>query len=284
MSATNAVSRRTLSPRLSKTKAAEWKGSMRRPAANRLELLIAVTCLAPLLGLTGCDRESTSLPARQVAPAQVVAPAQQIVGSGPDVSFRFFRWEKGLNLLLVDDILQGNNEHESNPGSVDNPVRIHRGSTATADGRAYAWQLETTDGQTAKFAIERKEYDLSKGTLFAVKTKGKSCSILQLDRPLAGVPFDVEGCRDYLKKQGEVMAFLEAGGLRIQEMESGEKLFGVVGHTALVFKYSGGYVRFWIELDSDGKKQAHDAGPGPDMPFMMLEPPAPNQCRLASHA
>ena len=76
MSATNAVSRRTLPPRLSKTKAVEWKGSMRLPAADRLELLIAVTCLAAILGMTGCDRETTSPPAPQVA------PAQQVVGSG----------------------------------------------------------------------------------------------------------------------------------------------------------------------------------------------------------
>jgi len=257
MSATNGVSRRTLPPRWSKTKAVALKGSMRLPAADRLELLIAVTCLAAILGMTGCDRESKS------PPAQKVAPAQQIVGTGPDVSFRLFRWEKGLNLLLVDDIHQGDREHESSTGSADNPVRTHRGSTSTADGQGYTWQLETTNGQTAKFAIERKEYDLSKGALFVVKTKGKTVQVLQLDRPLAGVPFDVDGCRDYLKKQGEVMEFLEAGGLRIQELESSEELFGLVGQKALVFKFTGGDVEFWIELDSDGKKQIHGVCPYP---------------------
>jgi hypothetical protein len=231
--------------------------------------LLTVTCLLPCLG---CDKKIENVrPPRNVA--QVVPP-QQIVGFGPDLSFRFFHWENGLNLLLVDDIQQGNREHESSVGPADNPVRRHRGSASTADGRTYAWQLETKDERTGKFTVDRREYDLSKGTLLLVKTQGKTVQVLQLDRPLADVPFDVDGCRDYLQKQKEVLAFLETGGLQIQELESGENLFRVAGQTAFVFKYSGSPVHFWIELDSDGNKQRHEVA---DLPFLFLEPPAPKQ-------
>jgi hypothetical protein len=46
-------------------------------------------------------------------------------------------------------------------------------------------------------------------------------------------------------------------GVRVEELESGEALFEVVGQEALVLKYSGGDVKFWVELETDGKKQKH---------------------------
>jgi hypothetical protein len=214
-------------------KAGELGGRMRLPVDIRLELLIAVACLGGILTLTGCGRVDAPVPAQQIA------PARQVVGTGTDVSFRFLRWEKGLNLLLVDDIHQGNSEHETSPGSADHPARSHKGATSAADGRAYGWQLETTDGQTAKLSIERQEYDLSKGALLVVKTKGKAVQALQLKRDLAAVPFDVEGCSDYLRKDSEVMKFLEAEGVRIQESESGKNLFKVVAQEALVLEVYG---------------------------------------------
>jgi hypothetical protein len=44
-------------------------------------------------------------------------------------------------------------------------------------------------------------------------------------------------------------------GVHIEELKSGEELFELVGQKALAYKYSGGDVEFWIELDIDGKKQ-----------------------------
>jgi len=38
-------------------------------------------------------------------------------------------------------------------------------------------------------------------------------------------------------------------------MESAEDLFDIVGQKAVVYKYSGGDVEFWIELDADDKKR-----------------------------
>ncbi len=39
-----------------------------------------------------------------------------------------------------------------------------------------------------------------------------------------------------------------------------EKLFALVGQRALVFKYSGGDVAFWIELERNGETQRFDPG------------------------
>lgn len=143
-----------------------------------------------------------------------IPPAPQSVASvGPDVAFRFLRWKEGLNLLLVDDIHLGSHPAKGS-GSTNNPVHTESGMASSRDGRGYTWQLETTDGRTAKFTIDGKEYDLSKGTLVVVRTKGETVQVLQLNRDLArdlaGV-LDADGCRDYLKKDGEVMKFLEAG-------------------------------------------------------------------------
>jgi len=158
-------------------------------------------CLVGFLALTGCGLKSTP-----------PAP-QSVVSQGPDVAFWFLRWNEGLNLLLVDDIHLGRHETKGS-GSSNNPVHTESGMASSRDGRSYTWQLETTDGRTAKFSIDGKEYDLSKGALVVVRTKGETVQVLQLNRDLArdlaGV-LDADGCRDYLKQDGEVMKFLEVG-------------------------------------------------------------------------
>lgn len=57
-----------------------------------------------------------------------------------------------------------------------------------------------------------------------------------------------------------------AAGVRVEELTSAEEVFKLAGQEALVLKYSGGDMRFWIELQSDGKRQklGHlEGGSGP---------------------
>lgn len=51
-----------------------------------------------------------------------------------------------------------------------------------------------------------------------------------------------------------------AGGVRVEERKDEEDLFNLAGQKARVFKYSGGDVNFWIELDRDGKTERFDPG------------------------
>ncbi len=46
-----------------------------------------------------------------------------------------------------------------------------------------------------------------------------------------------------------------AGGVRVEELKADEELFALVDQQAIVFKYFGGDVDFWIELERDGETQ-----------------------------
>jgi hypothetical protein len=65
-------------------------------------------------------------------------------------------------------------------------------------------------------------------------------------------------------------------GIRIEELTAAEELFALAGQQAVVLKYSGGDVVFWIEMEAQGQneksKRRSQAGWLED-----LKPPAPNQ-------
>jgi hypothetical protein len=54
-------------------------------------------------------------------------------------------------------------------------------------------------------------------------------------------------------------------GLHIEEVKSAKELFDLAGQKAVVFKYSGGEVEFWVEIESQGNKE--EIGP------VRIEPP-----------
>jgi hypothetical protein len=85
------------------------------------------------------------------------------------------------------------------------------------------------------------------------------------------VPFDVAGCRDYLSKDREVLKLLGAEGVRIEQVESCQDLFKAVGQEALVFKYTGADVDFWIELVADGQTKIRQHIVVPTIPDELSE-------------
>jgi hypothetical protein len=150
-----------------------------------------------------------------VTPPPVPAPPKFVPGpdsfchSSGDISFTLHRWKEGTTILLVNDgLLEGDV-----PGFVDSAsttVYSGNGYVILKDGRGYKWQIETTAAKAFTFRIDGKEYDLSKGTLFVtkIKAKGEPVEVHQLKRDLSAVPFDAEGCRDFLRKDAEVMKLL----------------------------------------------------------------------------
>jgi hypothetical protein len=95
--------------------------------------------------------------------------------------------------------------------STASPVYTEYGSASAPDGRAYSWKLETADGKTGKLTIQGQDYDLSKGALFVVRTKGGSVQVLQINRDLSALPDDLFQCHERLLKDAEVMKTLETG-------------------------------------------------------------------------
>jgi hypothetical protein len=65
-----------------------------------------------------------------------------------------------------------------------------------------------------------------------------------------------------------------AAGVNIEEMKQVEELFALAGQKAVVLKYMGGDVNFWIEVESDGNKQTYGSGPGALDP---TKPPGPEE-------
>jgi hypothetical protein len=162
--------------------------------------LLGTASLGLVIFVLGCSPRSTP-------------PGPNTIGSSaPGLSFTFLQWKEGLMLLLVDDIHLGSH-HEGGSGSTNNPVFSESGSAASADGRGYKWQLETTDGKAATFRIDGKEYDLSQGGVFVFQRKADKVEVHQMKRDLSAVPFDTEGCREFLKKDAEILEALGAGDL-----------------------------------------------------------------------
>jgi hypothetical protein len=45
------------------------------------------------------------------------------------------------------------------------------------------------------------------------------------------------------------------GGIRLEELKAAEEMFDLAGQKAVILKYSGGDVEFWVEIESQGKKE-----------------------------
>ncbi len=116
--------------------------------------------------------------------------------TSPD--FEFFRWWDGLTILIVEDVrgfsfARGSGDNYHWEYAVDND-----------HGLRFECQVDTTDGKTATFRIDDKEYDLSEGTLFVIKAKDDKVEVHQLNRDLAALPFDSAAIRTLLKNDAEV--------------------------------------------------------------------------------
>jgi hypothetical protein len=67
-------------------------------------------------------------------------------------------------------------------------------------------------------------------------------------------------------------------GIRLEELKSAEELFALAGQEAVVVKYSGGDVEFWVEIESQGKKEKIGPVRALPGPFGANDkPPAPKQ-------
>jgi hypothetical protein len=138
--------------------------------------LVLRACLA-IAGLAGCAPRIT-------APAADVA-AGAIEGTG----YRFLRWKEGLAIMIWYDFRgDSGSSSTSNGGGLGAPstYTIH-GYAESEDGGRFEWEVETSDGETARFRLDGESYDLSEGTLFIVRMEHGRADVIQLERDLSGV-------------------------------------------------------------------------------------------------
>jgi hypothetical protein len=117
------------------------------------------------------------------------------------------RWKEGPAIMICSDINQGTTDQTA--GTSSDSGYKGGGSQAAPDGRRYEWQTESMDGRNVKFRINGKEYDLSKGTLFLVKTKGGKTEVEQLSEDLSSVQPNAESCKEFARKNPAVSKFLD---------------------------------------------------------------------------
>lgn len=111
-------------------------------------------------------------------------------GSVGKAGYVYYWSERGLRLMIWHDAAE---------------VALLTGSDGAAEtarwlaGRAIAegqplfdWEIETADGRTARFRIDGTAYDLSQGTVFLVRSKGRQIEVEQLQRDLSSTQPDAE--------------------------------------------------------------------------------------------
>ena len=123
----------------------------------------------------------------------------------------------GLSILICSDIAGGSSMSTTMTGSSP-PVQKSVGYAASQDERRLDWLIEKRNGQKTTCRLNNKDFDLQKGTLFLVKTKGGETKIDQLTQDLSEVSPDTESFTDFAKKNSEVSALLEVA----EEEKSGE--------------------------------------------------------------
>jgi hypothetical protein len=154
-------------------------------------------CLVVSLVITsGCARQPPSPASRWM-----------VIGTG---SLTIYRWKDGPTVMICSDI-QGGTTNMRDDISGPPWVRKVKGSLSSPDGRSCEWVLESTDGRRVTFHLENKEYDLQKGTVFLVKTKGGKTEVEQLSRDLSSVQPDAVSCEEFARKDAALSKLFGIG-------------------------------------------------------------------------
>jgi len=108
--------------------------------------------------------------------------------------------------MIWSDITE--NVGSGGAGSTSDPIHRQEGYASASDGRRVDWLLETTDGKTATLLINDQQYDLSKGALFLIKTRGERIQVRQLNSDLSALEPTNESCETFAKTDPDVSGFI----------------------------------------------------------------------------
>lgn len=165
--------------------------SSMKKTLNTVRIILPLLGIASFIFMTGCERRSTP-----------PGPGSNFGIVEPNTHFQFLLWDEGLAIMLIDNITKAHQGGGS--GSTKDPVYRHKGSAESKEGYRYEWQLETSDGQSAKVEIDGNDYDLGKGVVFSITVSEKETIVDQIDLDLSKLS-DVEDCRAFIKANREVL-------------------------------------------------------------------------------
>jgi hypothetical protein len=157
--------------------------------------------LACIVAVSGCRQSSPHQP-EEIFPAV----GSTTLGKGVVIYSQFKGRHKGVQggqtVLICSDI---NGNTAFGPGDVSK----HQGSQSTTDGkRRLDWQTERSEGWNLKVRLNGKEYDVSKGAVFLVKTEGEKTEVEQLDKDVSSLQADSKSVAEFARKDAAVSKFL----------------------------------------------------------------------------
>lgn len=144
---------------------------MKRFVCSFIVLCVGVVLLTSL----ACEYQVTSIKS---------VPTPALISSNKDtneVHYRYSKWKEGLRLLVVNS----GSGSEYGKGTVDGDNYLEEVKVELPNGKSYKTELVTTDGKTAKFKIDNKEYDLTIGTVFAIQADGEKIEVHQFNKDLS---------------------------------------------------------------------------------------------------
>src|SRR5262245_18620806 len=136
------------------------------------------------------------------------APLLTLTGGGStsvgQTSVDYKRSTRGLALVIWWD-----SDGPSESGSESGPLGSSAWGTFTpAKGNKITWEWKGAREKGGDFKINGKPYDLSKGTLLLVSTRGGELRVTQLDVDLSKVEPNEKGFQGLAKKHEKVAKFI----------------------------------------------------------------------------
>ena len=180
---------------------------------SRLGNLCTAACLwgtlAGVVCLTGCRSNSTQ--------AEFKGGSHVVVKWGPEdhpvvggTSAHYGQWGEGMAYVVWTDRTAGWGGAGGAERTGDKARAEYRAVQTPSDGPRVEFQYEmneTAAGREGKITINGTTYDLAKGSLFLVSTKGPEPEVVQLDRDTLKLKPGKEALEELAKNDPEVTAF-----------------------------------------------------------------------------
>ena len=140
-------------------------------------------------------------------------PAPDMVGGVyVHAAYEYFHWREGLGIMIWYNAAQSSSCDSS--GSTSEKKHVVRCQTSYESGRSLDWQIETSDGLTAKFVLDNNQFSLSDGNVFVVSTTQDPPEIRQFQRDLSGVKPENESIIEFGLNDPDIAKFIQSAGLK----------------------------------------------------------------------
>lgn len=123
-----------------------------------------------------------------------------------DASCRLLRWDAGLEVMVLFE----HNNYRETGRSAFKEFYQKEATIQTDDDQVITWDIETTDGKTGLFRIDKTPYELTKGALFVIRVKDQQPDVLQLNQDLSAVQVAPGSCATFVQSDPQITQFLPA--------------------------------------------------------------------------